>query len=214
MTITWLGHSSFKIQNKETTLVTDPFDKSIGINFPKTEAQIVTISHDHYDHSSLKKITGNPLVVDRPGEYEKGGITVKGILSFHDNKNGKERGLNTIYLIEVEDIRICHLGDLGQSKLSEEQLDKLDGVDILLIPVGGIYTIDAKDAANLVNEIEPRIVIPMHYKIPGLNIKLNTVDKFCKEMGASGKEKINKLKIKKKDLPQEETKVYVMLPAK
>lgn len=212
MVITWYGHSCFKIQSGETVLITDPFDKSIGLTPPRGQANIVTISHHHYDHDNLEAlVAANPFVIDGPGEYETRGVNVMGLVTFHDNKQGGERGNNTAYLIEAEGIKICHLGDLGQEKLTNEQLEFINGVDILMIPVGGVYTIDGEQAVRIINQIEPRIVIPMHYKIPGLNIKLDGIDVFLKEMGMAKAQPVDKLTIKKKDLPEgEETKVVVM----
>lgn len=210
MVITWYGQSCFKIQSGETVIFTDPFDKSIGLTPPRGQAHIVTVSHQHFDHANVSSLSGEPLVVEGPGEYETKGVSIKGIFSFHDDKEGKERGVNTIYVIEVEDMKVCHLGDLGQEKLTDEQVEKIDEVDILMIPVGGIFTVDGEQAVKIINQIEPRIVIPMHYKIPGLSLKLAGVDDFLKEMGVAKKELQDKLTLKKKDLPQEETQVVVM----
>jgi len=212
MIITWYGHSCFKIQSGEIILITDPFDKSIGLTPPRGQVNIVTISHHHYDHDNLETlIAANPFVIDGPGEYEIKGINVMGLATFHDNKQGQERGNNTAYLIEVEGIKICHLGDLGQEKLTDEQLEFINGVDILIIPVGGVYTIDGEQAVRIINQIEPKIVIPMHYKIPGLNIKLDGVDAFLKEIGMTKIQPVDKLTVKKKDLlEKEETEVVVM----
>lgn len=211
MVITWYGQSCFKIQSGETVIFTDPFDKSIGLTPPRGLAHIVTVSHQHFDHSNIQSLSGEPLIIDGPGEYETKGVSVKGIFSFHDDKEGKERGANTIYVIEVEGMKICHLGDLGQKKLTDQQLEQINEVDILMIPVGNAdATIDGEEAAEIINQIEPRIVIPMHYKIPGLNLKFAGVEDFLKEMGVAKKETTDKLTLKKKDLPPEETQVVVM----
>jgi L-ascorbate metabolism protein UlaG (beta-lactamase superfamily) len=212
MTITWLGHSCFKIQDKEVTIVTDPYEASVGFKLPRLAADIVTVSHDHYDHNNIAGVhgaDGEPFLISGPGEYEVKGVFIYGIPFWHDKSEGAERGVNVAYRIEVEGISVAHLGDLGHS-LTEEQASKLDGVDILLIPVGGKYTIGANEATEVINEIEPRIVIPMHYKIPGLKLDIDSADKFLKEMGASKAERLPKLKISKKDLPQEETKVILL----
>ncbi len=212
MIITWLGHACFKIQDKEVTVITDPYGQSIGFKLPKLMADIVTVSHDHEDHNNIAGVhgtSGEPFLISGAGEYEIKGVFIYGIPFWHDKNEGKERGASIAYRIEIEGISIVHLGDLGHS-LGEEQASKLDGVDILLIPVGGKYTIGAKEAAEVINEIEPRIVIPMHYKIPGLKLDIDSVDKFLKEMGASKAERLPKLKISKKDLPQEETKIILL----
>jgi len=211
MFITWLGQACFKIQGKEATIVTDPYDSKIGLKLPRLNADIVTVSHSHYDHNNIKAVSGQPFVIDTPGEYEIKNVFIWGISSWHDNKEGASRGANTIFIYQFEDIKLAHLGDLGTT-LTDEQLGKLESVDILLIPVGGIYTIDGKKATEVVNQVEPRIVIPMHYKIPGLKIKLDTVDKFCNEMGVKKNGPEEKLKVTKKDLPADEVKVIILKP--
>jgi len=209
MIITWLGHSCFKIESDNTSLVTDPFDSETGIKLPRNlEASIVTVSHSHHDHANLDGVKGNPFVISAPGEYEIKGAFIYGIPSFHDTQEGKDRGLNIIYRIEIDDqddIKVAHLGDLGH-KLSADDLEKLGEIDILMIPVGGKFTLDAKEATDLVNQIEPRIVIPMHYKTPGLKIDLDPVDKFVKVSGLVHEE-MSKLKVKRKDLPSDTTKI-------
>lgn len=214
MKIAWYGHACFRLIVKtkngdKITIITDPFSKEIGLTPPRASADIVTISHDHYDHNNIKTVAGEPFVIEGPGEYEVKGIFIKGIYSFHDTSQGEERGANTIYIIESENIKICHLGDLGQKELSSNQLDKIGEVDILMVPVGGIYTINGSEAIGIINQIEPKIVIPMHYKIPKLNLKLNNVDKFLEEIGAK-KETVEEFLIQKRDLPEEEMKVVVM----
>lgn len=213
MTITWLGHSCFKIQDKEVSVVTDPYDPSIGFKLPRLSADIVTVSHDHYDHNNTAAVRGTtekgPFIISNSGEYEIKGVFVYGIPFWHDKSEGRERGQNVVYRIEVDGISVAHLGDLGHT-LTEAQAAKLDGVDILLIPVGGKYTVGASEAVEIVSELEPRIVIPMHYKIPGLKIDIDSADKFLKEMGAGRVEKLSKLKISKKDLPKEETKIILL----
>jgi L-ascorbate metabolism protein UlaG (beta-lactamase superfamily) len=211
MVITWYGQSCFKVQSGETILITDPFSKEIGLTPPRGQANIVTISHQHYDHNNVEALAAsNPFVIEGPGEYEVKGVNIVGLEAFHDQKEGKERGSNTVYVIEMEGIKICHLGDIGQLKLDSRQIEIIDGIDILMIPVGGIYTVNGEEAADLINQIEPKIVIPMHYKIPGLTIKLEGLEDFLDEMGVSKKETVEKLAIKKKDLPEEGSEVVVM----
>ena len=211
MVINWYGQSCFKIIANALTIVTDPFAKNIGLRPPAFAADIVCVSHQHEDHNNISAIGGEPFVVDGPGEYEIKGISILGVESFHDQKQGQERGLNTIYLIESEEIRLCHLGDFGQEKLSDEQLEALGGVDILFVPVGGKTTIDASTAAALVNQLEPKLVVPMHYKLPDLKVELDSADKFLKELGAPSKELVDKITLKKKLLP-ESTEVVMMKP--
>jgi L-ascorbate metabolism protein UlaG (beta-lactamase superfamily) len=209
MTIFWLGQAAFKIIDKEVTIAIDPYDK-IGLKMPKFQAEILLITHDHSDHNYQEAIKGDPFIIDSQGEYEVKNVFVYGLPAYHDNKQGAESGKITIYIIELEGMKIAHLGDIGQESLTDEQLEELEGVDILLIPVGGEETINGTGAVKIISQIQPRIVIPMHYKIPGLNTKLEPVDKFLKEFGVSAPEKMEKLKISKKDLPQEETKVIIL----
>jgi L-ascorbate metabolism protein UlaG (beta-lactamase superfamily) len=212
MYITWIGHSCFKIQDKLTpdgiTVVTDPFDKSIGLRAPNFEASIVTVSHDHHDHNNVKSLRGEPYVIDIPGEYDIKGVAIQGVSSKHDDKGGKERGNNIIYRIEMEGITLAHLGDLGH-ELDDKLMEAVAGVDILMIPVGGKFTLDGKKAAEVVSQIEPRIVIPMHYKIEGLTLDIDTAEKFIKELGVKPTEE-DKLKILKKDLPQEDMELVIL----
>lgn len=212
MIITWLGHSCFKIQDKigtdGVTLVTDPYNKEIGLKVPNIEADLVTISHDHHDHNNVGALRGAPFVIDCAGEFDYKGILVEGIDSYHDEKKGEERGGNIMYRIEVDDISVAHLGDLGTT-LDNTQLEKLVGTDVLLIPVGGKYTIDAKKAVEVISQIEPRIVIPMHYKTEGVNIDLDPIEKFIKEIGLTPSYE-EKLKISKKDLPVEDMELVIL----
>ena len=212
MIITWLGHSCFKIQDKSgsdgVTVATDPFDKSIGLKVPRFEANILTISHSHADHNNASAIKGSPVIIESAGEYEVNGVSIEGIESYHDEKQGAERGKNVIFRVDIDNISVAHLGDLGHA-LDAKQLEKLKGTDILLIPVGGNYTINAKKAVEVVNQIEPRIVIPMHYKLPGLKLDIDGVDKFIKELAVKPTYE-DKLKINKKDLPQEDMELVIL----
>lgn len=201
MEISHLGHSSFKIVGKEITLITDPFDANVvGIPFPKAEADVVTVSHHHADHGNVGGVKGNFICFDSPGEYEIKNSEITAVPSYHDEKNGAERGENVIFIYEVDGIHLCHLGDLG-TDLNAEQIEKIDGVDILFIPVGGGPTIDNKKAAKVISDIEPKIIVPMHYRVGKLTT-LGTLDDFIKELGKTPK-KTDKLKIQKKDLPEE-----------
>ena len=168
MDIQYLGHSCFKLRGKAGSVVCDPYDKSVGLKLPNLTGDITTVSHGHGDHSNSGAISGTArrrttFVIDEPGEYEVEKISVFGHQTFHDGKKGKERGENIVYAIEVDEVRTVHLGDLGH-ELSDKMLDELDGVDVLLVPVGGVYTIDAKQALKVIEAISPSIAIPMHYK--------------------------------------------------
>ncbi len=213
MVITWYGHSCFRIQSGELVIVFDPFAKEIGLTPPRFKADIVLVSHAHYDHSNAESLSGEPFLISGPGEYEVKGIYARGVPTYHDASRGKERGTNTIYVAEVEGIRIAHLGDFGEGALRDETLSLMGDIDILLLPVGGVYTIDANDAAKIVKQVEPRFVIPMHYQIPGLKVRIDPVDSFLKEMGAGKIQPVDRLTVKKKDTEEEKTEVVVMKPA-
>jgi L-ascorbate metabolism protein UlaG (beta-lactamase superfamily) len=201
MEITHLGHSSFKIVGKDIVIVTDPFkEERVGLKFPKIDADVVTISHDHDDHNNLGSIRGEFICFDSPGEFEIKNVQIVGINSFHDETGGEERGANTIFSYEVDGMKICHLGDLG-SDLSSDQIEKIDGVDILFVPVGGKYTIGPKAAIKAITGIGPKIVIPMHYK-EGKMDELEPLENFLKEIGKEPKTS-DKLKLTKKELPEE-----------
>ena len=188
----------------------DPFDKSVGLRPPQGQADLVLVSHNHADHNNVEALKGEPYVIDIPGEYSAKGANIIGIASYHDDKNGAERGENTIFVLEAEDLRICHLGDLG-TDLSEKQLEKINGIDILMIPIGGgDYTIDGKKAVDIIKKIEPKIIIPMHYKIKGSTVDIDDEKVFCNELGNCPKEKVSKINIKKKDLEEKEMEVVLM----
>ena len=215
MQIIWRGQSCFEIlssqgKNNHVNIVVDPFDEGTGLRVPKLEADILLVTHEHHDHNNVKAVGGSPFLIQGPGEYEIKGVYIQGIDSFHDASLGKEKGQNTIYTIEVEDIRLCHLGDLGQKELTPEQVEKIGEIDILMIPVGGVYTISAKEAVKIMSQIEPNIVIPMHYQIPKLKIKLEGLDGFLKSMGIKKIEPLSKFTIKKKDISSEEAKIIVL----
>jgi len=212
MTITWYGHSCFKIANQggRLIIITDPFNKNIGLNPPRGSADIVTVSHEHSDHNNAKTISGKPFIINSPGEYEVKGVGIIGCSSFHDLEQGKERGLNTIYLMKVDRIRLCHLGDLGQEQLTDEQLEAIGHVDILMVPVGGVATIGARKAVKTIKQLEPYVVIPMHYKVPGLKLDLKNLEEFLKEMGLDKQKPVDKLTFKKKDLINKTMEVVVM----
>lgn len=218
MIITWYGQSCFQIsttpeKNNSVSIIIDPFEESFGLKLPrKFEADVLLVTHDHSDHNNIKKVSGPPFIINGPGECEIKKTYLQGIPAFHDNSQGKERGNLTIYTIEAEEIKICHLGDLGQKELTTEQLDKIGEVDILMVPIGGIYTIDAKEAIKVMAQIEPKIIIPMHYRIPNLKIKLDGLDKFLKALGIKSLEPLPKLSIKKKDILSEEAKIVVLQP--
>lgn len=200
MEITWLGHSCFKIRGKQTTIITDPYSPDLGYSLGKLNASIVTVSHQHPGHSFTAGVGGDPRAITGPGEYEISNVLVIGVATFHDEDRGKIRGGNTAYLIEIDEISICHLGDLGHV-LTDEQVEELGNVDVLLVPVGGVSTIDSQVAAEIVRQLEPKAVIPMHYKTPALSRKLEPVEAFLKEMGADNITPQAKLSLTKSSLP-------------
>lgn len=230
MKIIWAGQSCFQItvsngKDHEATVVIDPFDgpaeranpaqrdEKIGLKTPSFSADILLITHHHSDHNNIEAIKGNPFLIESPGEYEAKGVFVMGIDSFHDDVQGKERGKNTIYTIEAEDIRICHLGDFGQKQLTDEQLELIGKADILMIPIGGTFTIDSSEASKVIGQIEPKIVIPMHYALPKLKVQLDGVEKFLKAMGKNSVVPIDKLTIKYSTLPKDGAMEVVVLSA-
>lgn len=200
MEINWLGHSCFKLKGKQATLITDPYSSETGYSLGKQTADVVTVSHRHPGHSYIEGIGGNPRAITGPGEYEISDLLIIGIATYHDSNKGKERGKNTIYLVEMDEVTICHLGDLG-SLLTEGQVEELGNIDILLLPVGGVSTIGAVQAAAVTRQLEPKIVIPMHYGTPALSRELDPVDKFLKEIGAHDITPQAKLNITKANLP-------------
>ena len=204
MDIYWYGQACFKIKGKQATALIDPYDPAmLGIKLPKdTSADMVLKTHDHADHSNLDVAGESAIKITGPGEYEVKGIATTGVMTYHDNQKGAERGKNTVYNLEVDGVNIVHLGDLGQI-LEEDQLEEIGSVDILMIPVGGVYTVDAKDAARIVAQLDPKIVIPMHYKLEDLKVELEPLENFLKEMSVENPVPQSKLAITKDKLPEE-----------
>ena len=208
MDISWLGHSCFRIKGKHATVITDPYSPDLGYSLGKPTARIVTVSHQHVGHAYVQGIGGVPRPVTGPGEYEISGVLIIGIATFHDGEKGKKRGKNTVYLMEVDEISVCHLGDLGHV-LTAEQVEEIDNVDVLLLPVGGVSTINAPVAAEVVRQLEPKAVIPMHYKTPALSWELEPVERFLKEIGAKQINSQPKLSFTKSSLPPS-TQVFLL----
>ena len=200
MDITWLGHSCFRLKGSHATVITDPYSPDLGYSLGKPTARIVTVSHQHPGHSYFQGVGGQPKVVSGPGEYEISGVLIIGIATFHDGEGGKKRGKNTVYLMEIDEVTVCHLGDLGHV-LSGGQVEEIDSVDVLLLPVGGVSTINAAKAAEVVRQLEPKAVIPMHYQTPALKRELEPVDRFLKEIGAKEVAPQAKLSLTKSNLP-------------
>jgi L-ascorbate metabolism protein UlaG (beta-lactamase superfamily) len=180
----------------------DPCPPSSGYTIGKPTADIVTVSHDHQDHTYLKAVAGSPTVLNRPGEYEIGGAFVTGISTFHDGEKGGERGKNLAFVVEMEDIKVCHLGDLGHTP-SAEQVEEMVGCDVLLVPVGGGTTIDGARAAEVVSLLDAKLVVPMHYHTDAHKNGLDTADRFLKEMEVKAVEPQPKLQITRSAIPSE-----------
>jgi L-ascorbate metabolism protein UlaG (beta-lactamase superfamily) len=215
MEISWLGHACFQLRGKNVTLITDPFSPQQGPSqgntgrLSKVNASIVTVSHNHPGHNYVMGVGGGPRAVRGPGEYEISDALITGVASYHDNKRGQEYGRNTIYVIHMDDLVICHLGDLGHI-LHEDQLEEVADVDVLLVPIGGQHTINAAQAAEVSSQVEARIVIPMHYNsAPGDSS--SPLDKFCREMGVESLEPQPKLVVTHNSLPAE-TQVVLLSP--
>jgi L-ascorbate metabolism protein UlaG (beta-lactamase superfamily) len=201
MEIVWLGHSSLRLQSGGVTLVTDPFDGSMGISMSNTKADIVTISHDHPHHSHVAAVSGNPRVINGPGEYEIGSFYIRGV-GTRRNSAEEARKLNTLYTIRVEGLTITHLGDLNQA-LSARQTEDLSKTDVLIVPAGGVCTIGVDRIAALVNVINARIVIPIHYKTDETNVELNGIDPFIREIGAENVSPVARVNVTATSLPRD-----------
>ena len=209
MQITWYGHSCFRLRGRSGTVVADPYGPDIGYSVPRIRADIVTVSHDHPDHANVKALRGKPTIISGPGEYEIKGIFVIGIPA-DPRDAAKTPGIqNTVYLLDFEGVTVCHLGDLRRVP-TQSQVEELGDVDVLLIPVGGGTTLGAAKASEVISLLEPKIVIPMHYKTKLLRgLELEPVDQFLKEMGDKEIAPQDELKIAKGGLPSE-TQVMVM----
>jgi L-ascorbate metabolism protein UlaG (beta-lactamase superfamily) len=206
--IIWLGHSCFRIKGNQAVIITDPYPPDMGYNLGKQTANIVTVSHQHPSHSYVQGIGGEPRIIKGPGEYEISDVLIIGIATYHDSVKGQSRGKNTVYLMEIDGVAVCHLGDIGHV-LGDEQVEEMGNVDVLLLPVGGVNTINAAMAAEVIRKIEPKAVIPMHYKTPALDRELDPVENFLKEMGMGQVEPRPKVSFSRTNLPLS-TQVFVL----
>jgi L-ascorbate metabolism protein UlaG (beta-lactamase superfamily) len=217
--IQYLGHSCFRVRGRDGIVLTDPYDRSVGFDMGRPSAHIVTVSHDHPDHANVsvvKPAREKLFTISGPGEYEVGGVLISGVRTYHDKKKGAELGQNTVYVIHLDDVVFCHLGDLGH-ELSAQQLDEIGSVDVLFVPVGGGETISPSEAAGVISQLEPRIVIPMHYALEGQASFMNDlapIEKFTHELGLKEFTAEEKLNISPSNLPAEgeQTRVVVMKP--
>lgn len=211
MKIVWHGHSCFEIDDG-LVIVIDPHDgRSIGIKTPVVRADIVLVSHDHFDHNCVRIVRGEPSVVREHGERTIRGLKITGLPTYHDADGGAKRGKNTIFCFELDGIRFCHCGDLGHM-LSEEQLLAIGQVDVLFIPVGGVFTIDGGQARTLVGQLKPRVAIPMHFRFGGLSISINNLDPFLEGVPEWLVQHVgNEIDFTKDELPQS-TEFWVFSP--
>lgn len=186
MKIKWLGHSCFKITGSNgTRILTDPFDDNVGYTVPSVEADIVTTSHNHYDHNYTDCVRGQFEVLTRAGDHFLKNVPIVGVHTCHDDEYGAKRGDNIVFVYEMDNIRVCHLGDLGHLP-TVDQLQQIGLVDVLLIPVGGIYTLDPELAMQVIDLLKPKVILPMHYKTSVLRFELGTVDAFLEKAAAAG----------------------------
>jgi L-ascorbate metabolism protein UlaG (beta-lactamase superfamily) len=211
MELIWYGHACFRLKDRNITLITDPYDKSVGFNLPRPKADIVTVSHESPHHSYLAGVKGDFKVIDGPGEYEIGGVFITGVNLSTSKKSANDDTLlrlNNVYVIYMDNVAVCHLGDLNQIP-TQSQVEDMGSIDVLLVPVGGYNALNAAQAAEVISLIEPLIVVPMHYKLPGAEVKLDPVDKFLKEMGITKPDIQQTLKLTSSSLP-EETQIVLM----
>ena len=215
MHISWYGQSCFKIQTKpkrggkNVTITTDIFDTKIGLRPPQGQMDVVTLSNINYLTKKIEKLEKKSFIIDASGEYSLKGVNIEGIESWQDNKKEDGLGRNTIFLIDSEDMRVCHLGNLGHA-LTEKQVELIGEVDILLIPVGKPDILDMKTIKEIVGQLEPGILIPMNYKVKGLKEELTDCKEFCTEFGGNGNKKEDKLTIKTKDVKDMENNLVVL----
>ncbi len=215
--IQWLGHACFRIKAREAIVVMDPYGPEAGYTLGRTTAHVVTVSHDAPDHNNVgvvKGLRGKPVLLAGPGEYEVGGVFVLGLRTYRDQRRGKVRGKNTVYVMEFAEATICHLGDLGHP-LSDEELSEIGSPHILFVPVDGRHALlKPAQAAEVVGQIEPRLVIPMHHDFPPRRRKAEGVELFCQEMGIKVPEPLESLRLGVGDMPAEddETRVVLLRP--
>ncbi len=199
--IRWHGHACFEIAN-EKVIVIDPHDGiSIGIPPPKTKADVILVTHDHFDHNKVREVEKEESIVVRESK-EVDGIKIETMKAYHDKNEGRKRGEITIFKLEYEGIRFCHLGDLGHI-LNDETIEKIGEIDILFIPVGGVFTVDAKEAMELCKKIDTKVIVPMHYKIEGLSLPIEGVDAFLDLSDFYVRYVANEIEIERDDLPKE-----------
>jgi L-ascorbate metabolism protein UlaG (beta-lactamase superfamily) len=207
MIIEWFGHSCFHIVGSNgISILTDPYDNRVGYRMPGVKVDVVSVSHDHTDHNNIKAIQGDPAVIRGPGIHFAAGTEFLGVATYHDKQAGTLRGKNTVFCFQIDGIRTCHLGDLGHV-LREQDVKKIAAVDLLFVPVGGIYTIDARDADNVIKQLRPRIAVPMHYWTDVLSFELNPVNVFLDISTFQGP--VKSLRIDSSNLTNSKTRVVL-----
>lgn len=213
MKIKYLGHSCFLLEESTgTAVVCDPFSDKIGYEMPSVSADAVTVSHHHYDHDAIANVKGNPVILDKEQGYELDGVVINAIKSYHDNDLGEKRGENVIFKFRMDGLDVCHLGDLGED-CTPELIEAILPVNVLLIPVGGTYTIDGAMAKEYVDRIMPDVVIPMHYRTKGCNLDIDKVDPFISEFDDTNveiEEAEGEIELSREDIDGERTKVIVI----
>lgn len=206
MLIQWFGHAAFQIDTEAGKIITDPFNEELGYPMFPRSADVVTVSHQHWDHNHVETVSGSPQIISAPGSYQLEGLTIQGFPTFHDKNAGKDRGGNTIFRISAENLVLLHLGDLGH-KLDSKTAEMIGAVDILMIPVGGKFTVGAEEAFAMVTLLHPRIVIPMHFQTPHLSFQLAPVEEFTARFDKVLK--LPRLEIRPSDLP-DDTRIIVL----
>jgi len=212
--VKWLGHSCFLVTSKGgVRIITDPYAVGEGINYSpiKETADIVVVSHDHDDHSNVSAIQGRPEVVRGGGTKTVQGIQFKGIATYHDASHGNQRGPNTVFCFTVDNMKLCHLGDLGHV-LSPGQVHEISAVDILFAPVGGFFTIDASAASQVCDQLKPKVVIPMHFKTPGCAYPIAGVEDFLKGKKNVRRVRSSEVEFEREKLPAA-TEIVLLQPA-
>lgn len=211
MRIEWLGHSCFKlIESTGTTVITDPYNSYIGETMPQTQADAITVSHRHNDHCAVESVEGNPIILDKTGAFDIKGVHIYSIMSYHDTKKGASRGKNLVFKFRIDGVDVCHLGDIGE-ELSPMLAELITPINVLFIPIGGKYTIDAKQAKEYVDFLMPDIVIPMHYATKETTLDIETADYFLDLFDEEDIEYIkgNSIEFNRTDFDGEKTKVIV-----
>ncbi len=209
MDIDWLGHSCFRIREAGVTIITDPYDKSIGYTMPRVRADIITVSHEALGRAAAAALKSDARVLSRPGEYEVKGVFITGIQTWRESEpHAEAKEENTVFVFEFGGLTVCHLGDLARV-LTQAQVEAMPDIDVLLAPVGGGGALDADKAAEVISLLEPRLVVPMRYRTPYVSLALDPLSKFLKEMGVTEQAPQESLKVSSSDLP-EETQVVVL----